>query len=146
MKKIISGICILFSCLVVNAQKSTVRIIDFEIYPESVFDKDTTVDPTMEKLTVHFKCNDYSKFKNAYLLFGSSPDNADVATIPIDIKPDKDTHTLTVKGKDFPSKNKWESQITFLMPKQDYQKVNYVTFYIKDKSDETTTRLNKKVK
>ena len=128
------------------AQTSNLQIMDFNVSPESILNKDTTVSSTMNRLIIRFKCSDFSNAASAYLLFGSSPDSSDVSTVPINISATNNSYKLSLNGKDFPLENRWEGRVDVLIAKLDYQRVYYITLYLMDKTGATTNHVNRRVK
>ena len=128
----------------VFAQTSNLKIIDFNISPAPVFDQPS--DTNQIKLNIGFKCDDFSKADKAYLLFGSAPDNASVATLIINISKNGNGYKLSYNNIDFPVSGQWEAMADIVVEKSLYRQARYVTLYLKEKKGLITTHLNRQVK
>ena len=120
----------------INAQTTTVKIIDFVILPV----RDTLQQSDTVMLNVMFKTKNATQANKAVLLFGTSNDASDVKLLEADFTNINDTTFIAYSGITKPVVN-YSTSVYVKLTQQQYNTFSNATLYVEDLNGLQTQRL-----
>lgn len=118
--------------------QTSVRIIDFLVLP--AYHTDTVAQTDTVVLNVMFKTKNAVQANKAMLLFGTANDAGDIKLAEANFTTANDTTFIVYNGLSEPVLN-YATNITIMMPRQQYDAFTHATLYVEDSNSLQTQHL-----